>query len=255
MNEWIGEREKRLREFFDLSDDANLIAPEAKENFNVSEQIAKHLERFNIEWHIVPAEDAVPIDTGDYRARLYPNLKLDSAASREYQKTDSYQAITGGHRRHQGKIIGVETTQKPKYLPNNRQFYGTVYGFEAKADPFAAYLGRANFTSGTRFAHDYTSLRNFVNIVTEEWKTRGLMPEGYRLTICPPVVFNLIGSVFHREWSATESLELGFYRDQAGNAKCYAVGSNAPDDFSFIREVETNADWTFLGFRTVLVPE
>ncbi len=254
MNEWIGEREKRLREFFDLSDAAHLIAPEAKENFNVSEQIAKHLERFNIEWHIVPAEDAVPIDTGDYRARLYPNLKLDSA-SREYQKTDSYQAITGGHRRHQGKIIGVETTQKPKYLPNNRQFYGTVYGFEAKADPFAAYLGRANFTSGTRFAHDYTSLRNFVNIVTEEWKTRGLMPEGYRLTICPPVVFNLVGNVFHREWSATESLELGFYRDQAGNAKCYAVGSNAPDDFSFIREVETNADWTFLGFRTVLVPE
>jgi len=254
MNEWISEREKRLREFFGLSESVNLIAPEARENFNVSEQTARHLERFNIEWHIVPAEDAVPIETNDYRSRLYPNLTLDSL-NREYHKTDSYHAVTSGHRRHQGKIIGVETTLKPKYLPNNRQFYGTQYGFEARADPFAAYLGRANFTSGTRFAHDYASLRNFVNIVTDEWKTRGLMPEGYRLTICPPVIFNLVGNVFHREWSATESLELGFYRDAHGNAKCYAVGSNAPDDFSFIREVETNADWTFLGFRTALVSE
>ncbi len=254
MNKWISEREKRLREFFGLSESVNLIAPEARENFNASEQTARHLERFNIEWHIVPAEDAVPIETNDYRSRLYPNLTLDSL-NREYHKTDSYHAVTSGHRRHQGKIIGVETTLKPKYLPNNRQFYGTQYGFEARADPFAAYLGRANFTSGTRYAHDYASLRNFVNIVTAEWKTRGLMPEGYRLTICPPVIFNLVGNVFHREWSATESLELGFYRDAAGNAKCYAVGSNAPDDFSFIREVETSADWTFLGFRTAIVPE
>ena len=254
MNEWIGDREKRLREFFNLNDDTNLIAPEAKENFNVSEQIAKHLERFNIEWHIIPSAEAVPIDTNDYRARLYPNLRFDSS-NREYQKTDSYRAIMSGHERHQGKIIGIETTMKPKYLPNNRQFYGTQYGFEAKTDPFAAYLGRANFTSGTRFAHDYASLRNFVNIVTEEWKTRGLMPAGYRLTICPPVVFNLIGNVFHKEWSQTESCELGFYRDGNGNAKCYAVGSNAPEDFSFIKEVENTNDWTFLGFRTALVPE
>jgi putative ATPase len=44
------------------------------------------------------------------------------------------------------------------------------------------------------------------------------------------------------------------YRDENGNAKCYAVGSNAPDDFSYIQEVETEADWTLLGFRTALVP-
>ncbi len=254
MNDWIGERGNRLREFFGVGRDIELIAPEEKENFRVSEQTAKHLERFNIEWHIIPSAASVPIDANDYRARLYPNLKIDSA-NREYQKTDSYRAVMSGHEKHQGKIIGVETTLKPKYLPNNRQFYGTQYGFDARADPFAAYLGRANFTSGTRFAHDYASLRNFVNIVTDEWKARGVMPEGYRLTICPPVVFNLIGNVFHREWSQTETLELGFYRDDHGNAKCYAVGSNAPDDFSYIKEVETNADWTFLGFRTALVPE
>lgn len=254
MNEWIDDREKRLREFFDLNGDANLIASETKENFRVSEQAAKHLERFNIEWHVIPSADAVPIDTNDYRARLYPNLKFDNS-NRDYQKTDSYRAVMSGHERHQGKIIGVETTMKPKYLPGNRQFYGTQYGFDAKTDPFAAYLGRANFTSGTRFAHNYASLRNFVNIVTDEWKTRGLMPEAYRLTICPPVVFNLIGNVFHREWSRTESCELGFYRDQSGNAKCYAVGSNAPGDFSFIKEVENTNDWTFLGFRVAIVPE
>ena len=254
MNEWIDEREKRLREFFGIREEIELIAPEAKENFRVSDQAAKHLARFNIEWHIIPSASAVHIDTPDYRERLYPNVKIDHT-NREYQKSDSYRAIMGGHARHQGKIVGVETTMKPKYLPNNRQFYGTQYGFDPKADPFDAYLGRANFTSGTRFAHDYASLRNFVNLVSEDWKQRGVMPEGFRLTVCPPVVFNLIGNVFHPEWSQTETLELGFYRDQAGNAKCYAVGSNAPDDFSFIREVETNADWTFLGFRTALVSD
>jgi hypothetical protein len=81
------------------------------------------------------------------------------------------------------------------------------------------------------------------------------MPPGYRLTICPPVVFNLVGTIFHPEWSETESLELGFYRDENNNAKCYAVGSNAPGDFSYIHEIETESDWALLGFRTALVPE
>jgi hypothetical protein len=109
--------------------------------------------------------------------------------------------------------------------------------------------------SGTRYAHNYRSLRNLVNAITEDWKKRGLMPKGYRLTICPPVVFNLVGTIFHREWSQTESLELGFYRDEHNNAKCYAVGSNAPDDFSYIHEIETESDWALLGFRVALVPE
>lgn len=254
MNEWIAEREKTLREFFELDEKTELIPPEVAESFDVPSNVAEHLQKFNIEWHIVPPAGILHIDTEDYRKRLYPMTKFD-ASNREYQKSGSYRAIIEGHRRHQGKIIGVETTIKPIYLPGNRQFYGTRYGFDPKADPFAAYLGRAKFTSGTRFSHDYSSLRAFVNLVTQEWKERGLMPRGYRLTICPPVVFNLVGNVFHKEWSQTESLELGFYRDENGNAKCYAVGSNAPDDFSYIHEVETNADWALLGFRTALVSD
>ncbi len=254
MNDWIAERESKLREFFELESETELISREAADSFAVSAPIAEHLARFNIEWHIIPSAEIVPIDTPDYRARLYPAIKLDHT-NRDYQKTGSYRAVMEGHRRHQGQIIGVETTVKPKYLPGNRQFYGTHYGFEAKSDPFAAYLGRAKFTSGTRYSHDYASLRSFVNFVTQDWQERDLMPKGYRLTICPPVVFNLVGNVFHKEWSETESLELGFYRDAGGNAKCYAVGSNAPDDFSYIHEIETTADWALLGFRTALVPE
>lgn len=254
MNEWIVERADKLREFFELDAGTELISPEAADSFEVSATVAEHLARFNLEWHIIPAEETVHIDTEDYRARLYPRMRFDSS-NRDYQKTASYRAVMEGHRRHQGQIIAVETTVKPKYLPGNHQYYGTPYGFEAKADPFAAYLGRAKFTSGTRYSHSYASLRAFVNVVTQDWQQRGLMPKGYRLTICPPVVFNLIGNVFHREWSQTESLELGFYRDENGNAKCYAVGSNAPDDFSYIHEIETTADWALLGFRTALVPE
>ena len=254
MNDWIAERENKLREFFELDFKTELISREAAESFAVSVTVAEHLQKFNIEWHIIPSAETVHIDTEDYRARLYPWMKFDTS-NRDYQKTASYRAIMEGHRRHQGQIIGVETTLKPKYLPGNRQFYGTQYGFEVKADPFAAYWGRAHITSGTRFSHSYASLRSFVNLVSQEWQERGLMPKGYRLTVCPPVVFNLVGTVFHPEWSRTESLELGFYRDENGNAKCYAVGSNAPEDFSYIHEIETTADWALLGFRTALVPE
>lgn len=251
---WIKDRESRIREFFGLSPESELITPEATAAFDVPEHIAEHLSRFNIEWHIIPSETAVHIDTDDYHARLYPMFFRD-LKRRDYQGTSSYRAIMSGHNRHQGRIIGVETTAKPHYLPGNRQFYGTLYGFEPAADPFAPYFGESKFTSSTRYGHNYTSLRRFVNLVTEDWKASGLMPKGYRLTICPPVIFNLIGTIFHREWSETESQELGFYRDEHGSAKCYAVGSNAPGDFSFIHEIETNSDWALLGFRTALVPE
>ncbi|MGI8788922.1 MAG: hypothetical protein ACR2HG_14365 [Pyrinomonadaceae bacterium] len=254
MQNWIDEREDKLREFFALDFNAELIAPDVKEKFNIAPHIAEHLRRYNIEWHVIPTAQAVHIDTEDYRRRLYPMLKFDTS-NPDYQKTGSYRAIISGHERHQGQIVGVETTPKPNYLPGNRQFYGTPYGFEPKADPFAAYFGEARITSGTRYSHNYQSLRNVVNVVTKDWSERGLMPQGYRLTICPPVVFNLIGKIFHPEWSHTESLELGFYRDEHNNAKCYAVGSNAPDDFSYIHEIETDSDWDLLGFRIALVPE
>ncbi len=252
MREWITERENKLREFFALDSETAVISNEATAQFEISPLVSEHLKKFNLEWHIVPSADAVPIDTEDYRSRLYPNVKIDSS-NREYQKTNSYRTVTKGHERHQGKIIAVETTIKPRYLPNNRQFYGTQYGFDSKADPFSVYFGAARIMSGTRYAHNYNTLRQFVNLVNKDWNERGLMPRGFRLTVCPPVIFNLIGNVFHPEWSATESLELGFYRDENGNAKCYAVGSNAPNDFSYINEVEVEADWTLLGFRTALV--
>lgn len=254
MQNWIEDRQSKLRDFFGLDRQAELVPRATLETFNVSPEISEHLRKFNIEWHVIPSAEAIHIDTADYRARLYPMLKFD-ASNHDYKKTSSYRAIMSGHERHQGRIIGVETTPKPKYLPENRQFYGTQYGFEPSADPFAAYFGQAKMMSGTRYAHNYRSLRNMVNFITEDWTKRGLMPSGYRLTICPPVVFNLIGKIFHSEWSQTESLELGFYRDENNNAKCYAVGSNAPGDFSYIHEIETESDWALLGFRTALVPE
>ena len=254
MQNWIEEREKTLRGFFESDANAELIGRETIESFDVAPNVHEHLRQHNIEWHVIPSAHAVPIDTDDYRRRLYSTLKFDTA-SRDYQKTASYRAIMSGHERHQGRIVGIETTAKPKYLPGNRQFYGTPYGFEPNADPFAAYFGAAKMMTGTRYSHNYSSLRNLVNLVTKDWNARGLMPKGYRVTICPPVVFNLIGTIFHPEWSRTESLELGFYRDENNNAKCYAVGSNAPEDFSYIKEIESESDWALLGFRIALVPE
>lgn len=252
MKSWMEDRASRLREAFKLAADVKLLAPDAIEP-ELSREGAEQLAFFNIEWHIIPSADSVPVDE-EYVQRFYPMAPRGFAEGREH--AHSYlDALINGHKKHQGQIVGVETTQKPRYLPGNRQFYGTPYGFDASVDPYAFYMGRSNMTNGTRYDHNYLSLREFLGVVGDDWRARRLLPKGYRLTICPPAIFNLVGTIFHPEWSETESLELGFYRDVAGNATCYGVGSNAPNDFSYINEVELETDWTLLGFRTALIPE
>jgi hypothetical protein len=252
MLEKLHTRETALRQFFGLAPDANLLRPDAPLP-DVSPTEAAHLERYNFEWHLIPAADAVPFDDA-YLARLYPQRTRDFARP-DYHGESLQEALTKGHRRHQGLLLGIETTLKPHYHHNNRQFYGTIYGYDATADPFASYLGQAGFANGTRYAHNYVPLRALVTRTSNDWRARALLPKGYRLTLCPPAVFNLIGTLFHPEWSATETLELGFYRDEKGNAHCFAVGSNAPGDYSFLQRIETDSDWTYLGFRLALVPE
>ncbi|MGA9769826.1 MAG: hypothetical protein WBV94_12350 [Blastocatellia bacterium] len=252
MQEILKERIDRLREYFKLSAQSELTSGDAAE-IELTATAREHLSRFNIEWHVIPSNTAVAMDD-DYIKRLYPMCARNFAKHGAYSRS-CREALVRGHNRHQGRILGVEATQKPNYLPGNRQFYGTPYGFDPTADPFAQYLGRAGLLTGTRFAHSYASLRAMINAINDEWRERSLLPRGYRLTICPPAVFNLVGTVFHQEWSEAQSLELGFYRDDHGNAKCYAVGSNAPGDFSYIHQIETDSDWTLLGFRTALVPE
>ena len=219
----------------------------------LSDELVEGLGRFHIEWHVVPRAEVLPLDDS-YFSRLYPRAPRDFTRKREH-KRPYREVLFKGHGRHQGRLVGVETTEKPRYLPGNRQFYGSSYGHDPSADPFAVYLGRAAMVNGTRYAHNYLSLREFVRVVNEDWRARRLIPAGYRATICPPAIFNLVGTVFHPEWSETETLELGFYRDDDGNATCYAVGSNAPGDFSFIAEVEGEAEWSLAGFRVALVPE
>lgn len=252
MGNWMEERESRLREVFGLKQDVRLLAQGVTEP-ELSDQAAEQLAHFNIEWHVIPSAEAVPFDD-KYIERFYGRAPRGFREPRDHSASYLDVLVTG-HSKHQGRVIGVETTQKPGYLPGNRQFYGTPYGFDATQDPFTFYLGRANITNGTRFDHNYLSLKELFAVINEDWRARRLLPKGYRVSICPPAVFNLIGNIFHPEWSETEALELGFYRDQAGNATCYGVGSNAPNDFSYISEVELETDWTLLGFRAALIPE
>lgn len=248
----LHEQESKLREFLGLASGAPLLSPDALIP-DVTPAIAEHLARFNIEWYPLPSAEAVPFDEA-YLARLYP-MRARDFAQPDYHGHSLYEGLATGHRKHQGRIIGVETTRKPRYHPDNRQYYGTPYGFDATADPFAPYLKQAGFRQTTRYAHNYLPLRELGNLVNNDWRARSWLPQGYRLTICPPAVFNLVGTIFHPEWSETEALELGFYRDEKGNATCYAVGSNEPGDYSFIQRIEAESDWTYLGFRTALVPE
>jgi hypothetical protein len=116
------------------------------------------------------------------------------------------------------------------------------------------YLGDSASLTRSRFGHNYQSLRKLIEHMNQDWRRKELMPRGYRLTICPPAVFNLIGTVFHSEWSETETLEVGFYRDEHNNAKCYELGSDRPGDFSYICEIEAESEWQLVGFRLALVP-
>ena len=252
MTEWTRERAKKLRAFFELGEDAELIADDTAK-IDLQPEMAEGLSHFNIEWHLIPSAEVVPLDD-TYLGRLYPLAPRDFAKAHE--NGPSYRdRLIEGHRRLQGRIVGVETTRKPRYLPGNRQFYGSTYGHDASADPFAPYMGRAGMMNGTRYAHNYLSLRTFLRVVNEDWRARALLPEGFRVTVCPPGVFNLVGTVFHPEWSETESLELGFYRDEQGNATCYAVGSKEPADFSYFNEVEGEGEWSLMGFRLALVSD
>jgi hypothetical protein len=252
MSDWQGERTGALREFFGLEVSRELVSSE-NAYFELQPDMAEGLRHFNIEWHVIPSAEAVAFDDA-YLSRLYPTAPRDFTKTREHGHNYREQ-LTSGHARHQGRVIGVEATAKPRYLPGNRQFYGTPYGHNPGADPFAAYMGRAGMMNGTRYAHNYLSLREFIRVVNEDWRARRLLPANYRVTVCPPAVFNLVGTLFHSEWSETETLELGFYRDAQGNATCFAVGSNAPGDFSYINEIEGEAEWSLMGFRVALVPE
>ena len=81
MQNWIDDRQNKLREFFELDSEVELIAPETINSFTIAPNVAAHLQKFNIEWHVIPSATAVPIDTNDYRARLYPMIKFDATNS------------------------------------------------------------------------------------------------------------------------------------------------------------------------------
>ncbi len=252
MAQWVEERSEKLREFFGLGAEAELKGADAG-RFELRAEAEEGLRHFHMEWHVVPSAGVVPLDD-DYFSRLYPTAPRDFAEPREH-KASYVDAIKAGHEKHQGTIVAVETTVKPRYLPGNRQFYGTLYGHDSSADPLAPYMGRSGMMNGTRYDHNYLKLREFLRVVNEDWRTRGLMPANYRATVCPPAIFNLVGTLFHTEWSETATLELGFYRDPSGNATCYAVGPNTHGDFSYINEVEGEGEWSLMGFRLALVPQ
>jgi hypothetical protein len=193
----------------------------------------------------------------DYLEKMYPRRSRNFEDAL-YETASTRHALTLAHADVQGTLVGVETTQKPQYLPGNTQFYGTRYGHDPGFDPFRAYIEKAGLKSGprfinSRFANTPATLRTLGEIVNADWHARGLVPRGYQLTVCPPTVFNLVGVLFHQEWSETATVELSAYRDERGN-RGLVVGSNSPGDFSYVRRLDADPDLSLVGFRVALVP-
>jgi hypothetical protein len=59
----------------------------------------------------------------------------------------------------------------------------------------------------------------------------------------PARIFNLIGTVFHPEWSETDRSSSDFIVMNAATQRCFAVGPNAPGDFSYIDVIE-GEEWS-----------
>ncbi len=144
---WITEREQKLREFFELAPETELILKKQQNHFDISENIP------NISKDLI-SNGILFLQKKQFRLKkkiietvfiLYSNVK---PMPTNYKDTSSYRAVIEGHRRHQGRIIGIETTIKPKYLPENKQLYGTPYGFEPRVDPFLVYMERAWLYNG-----------------------------------------------------------------------------------------------------------
>ncbi|MBC7796641.1 MAG: hypothetical protein H7Z37_07200 [Pyrinomonadaceae bacterium] len=248
MQNWIEERAAKYRNHFGFGDDVELIPHGC--NVEIKPETEAKLKQFNIEWHFIPDAQSVPFDEA-YLRRFYPTSSNLFGKTQGHEK-NVREMLKKGHERQQGYVVGVETTQKPIYLPRNKQFYGTTYGHDASRDPLRKYFGQVGMTNGTRFDQNYPMLRRLFDTLNEDWRKREMLPEGFRVTVCPPAIFNLIGTVFHPEWSKTESLELGFYRDERGNATCFGVGANDENDFSHVDIIE-GEEWSQTGFRLALM--
>ncbi len=132
MQNWIETRSERLAAFFGRSRDTRWITDDAAMP-EISSEMEQHLGRLNFEWHIIPANEAMPLNDA-YYDRLYPKRTGFFNSGRLHSRSIR-SMFEFGHARHQGQIIAVETTMKPKYLPGNHQAYGTQYGFDSTLDP------------------------------------------------------------------------------------------------------------------------
>ena len=245
-------RAEAIRHCFDIPGSAELLMPHMKA-LDSSPAMAAHVRDFNLEWHIIPASTAVLFDE-PYRWRMYPTAPATFEV-RDPRGCSTRDLLVAGHGHHQGRMVAVETTIKPDYSTPDRSFYGTLYGHDPTTDPLAAYIGEAGFLYGSRYGHDFLSLMRLIRLVDDDWRRRRVLPAGYHVSLCPPVVFNFIGTLFHTEWSATSSLELGFYMDARKDAELFVVGPNGPSDFSYVDRIETHPDWSMFGFRLALVPD
>jgi len=257
LRDQVDAHAQHVREAFGLSSREDLTTRPLQQ-LDLDDDVTTRLAAFNIEWYVIPSSSLVPFDSG-YLVKMYAHRSPAFDEAR-YEALSIRQMLESAHQRVQGTIVGIEATEKPYYVPGTHAFYGTRYGLDPAFDPFRMYFERAGLTSGprfinSRFAHTPGTLRSLGEIVKADWRSRGLVPPGYELTVCPPTVFNLVGMLFHSEWSQTPTLELSAYRDDRGNGVGLAVGSNGPGDFSYVRCVESDADLSQLGFRVALVPD
>ena len=142
-----------------------MVKPEAVEAFKISEKIARHLAYFNIEWHIIPSDESVPILNENYGKQLYPMIKREVNPN-EYKKTSSYRAILSGHQTASGKNRRHRNDDETEIsageiISNTARLTATNRAIRSRR-----ISAETNFASGSRYGHNYSDLREICQLTS-----------------------------------------------------------------------------------------
>src|SRR5437763_14941197 len=83
MDERTRESADKVREFFGLGADAELLAP-GTAGPKLNDEMAEGLGHFNVEWHIIPRAEVLPLEDY-YFSPLYARAPRDFPPPREHK--------------------------------------------------------------------------------------------------------------------------------------------------------------------------
>lgn len=237
---------------FGLSLQFNLSSPELPKDLT-SEQlklIQDEIFKGNSEVLLLPTPKELDDFSTNYLTMMYPKTQKDSDSQKtpepltsycpswfenlakiegfEFQDETWFQAYLRSMKQEletfkadKASFVLLETTQKPNYITNGLQHYGTKEGTDPSQDPLLSIFQEVfNDTKANRFNHTFDELTNQLIPKMEEkikqsFQDKKLPIPKFKVILCPTYLFNLQTTLLHPansqtntwEWSSTPLLD------------------------------------------------